>query len=326
MPVNGVHELRSEVGERVTGYLSAIEAGLCAVRPPLAKDVTAETASHLFDALSPDSTLAELEELIDELGPADEYAAAMCAEVRSGVPAAHVSAGALPDVGGPGSGTVFGIPYDVRMPTTERIRSRWWNPADPRLFMPRAWGAGWDLNFGALAVKTRLIRPDDEDEPFEHVPEVWLWVALSVPMLTCAAIAGLWALSASSLPSALPIHWGFSGTADRFAPATTALGMLLAIAVAPTLWAVASFATGRSKGARALVCSFAVMLTTLSAVIYGFTVTWPGSDGRPWLLAGLILAAVCAPFLMLVALARIDRRQAWRAALTPSDTTERNRR
>lgn len=325
MPVNGVADLKGDVSARVLEYLSAIEAGLCAVRQPMAADVTAETASYLFDSLSPDSTLADLEALIDELGPADEYAAAMCAEVRAGVPAPHAAAGALPDVGGPGSGTVFGIPYDVRMPTTERIRSRWWNPADPRVFMPRAWGAGWDLNFGALAVKTRLIRPDDQDEPFEDVPEVWLWVALAIPMLTCAALSGLWAISAASLPAELPVHWGISGKADDFAPANTALGMLLALALAPTIWAVASFVTGRSKAARALVCSFAVMLTTLSAVIYGLTVTWPESDGMPWLFPMLVFGSVCVPFLMLVVLARIDRRQAWRDALGPSDRTEGNR-
>lgn len=322
MPVNGVGELQRDVAARVTEYLSAIEAGLCAVAEPLVADVTAETASYLFDGLTPDSTLAELEALIDELGPADEYAAAMCAEVRAGATAPHRRSGALPDVGEPGSGTIFGVPYDVRMPTTERIRSRWWNPADPRIWMPRAWGAGWDVNFGALAVKTGLIRPDDQDEPFEHVPEVWLWIALAIPMLTCALLSGLWALNAAALPAQLPVHWDIKGTADRFAPAVNALGMLLAFAVAPTIWAMVSFLTGRSKGARAVVCAFAVLFTTLSATIFAVTLSWPRSDNVPWLLPLLILVSVSAPFLMLVVLARIDRQEAWRSALDSPVTTE----
>ena len=40
-----------------------------------------------------------------------------------------------------------GIPYDWRRPTVERVKSRMWNPQDPRLCTPRAWGWGWDLNF-----------------------------------------------------------------------------------------------------------------------------------------------------------------------------------
>ncbi|MQY29903.1 DUF5808 domain-containing protein [Nocardia aurantia] len=50
-------------------------------------------------------------------------------------------------------GTVLGIPYDWRVPTAARLRARWWNPDDKRLFTPRAFGWGYDLNFH------RLLRP-----------------------------------------------------------------------------------------------------------------------------------------------------------------------
>jgi hypothetical protein len=44
-------------------------------------------------------------------------------------------------------GTVGGIvPYDFRMPTIERARSRWWNPDEPRLFVPQVFGVGWTIN------------------------------------------------------------------------------------------------------------------------------------------------------------------------------------
>ena len=50
------------------------------------------------------------------------------------------------------NGEILGlIPYDFRPPTIERLRSRWWNPADPRLFTPRAFGVGWDVNFARVA-------------------------------------------------------------------------------------------------------------------------------------------------------------------------------
>ena len=71
----------------------------------------------------------------------------------------------------PGVGTFAGIPYDVRPPTVDRLKRAWWNPASDRLWSPRVFGAGWDLNAGALAVRLGLIEPDAEDEPFTHTPD-----------------------------------------------------------------------------------------------------------------------------------------------------------
>lgn len=54
-------------------------------------------------------------------------------------------------------GSVAGIvPYDFRMPTLERARSRWWNTDDDRLFVPQVFGVGWTVNLARLA---RLARP-----------------------------------------------------------------------------------------------------------------------------------------------------------------------
>jgi uncharacterized membrane protein len=48
------------------------------------------------------------------------------------------------------TGTILGIPYDWRRPTVARAKSRLWNPADSRLFVPRVFGMGWDINFARL--------------------------------------------------------------------------------------------------------------------------------------------------------------------------------
>ena len=54
-------------------------------------------------------------------------------------------------------GSVAGVvPYDFRMPTFERARSRWWNTDDDRLFVPQVFGVCWTINLGRLA---RLARP-----------------------------------------------------------------------------------------------------------------------------------------------------------------------
>ena len=48
-------------------------------------------------------------------------------------------------------GTVVGfVPYDFRLPTIERARSRWWNPGESRLFVPQVFGVGWTINVARL--------------------------------------------------------------------------------------------------------------------------------------------------------------------------------
>jgi hypothetical protein len=48
-------------------------------------------------------------------------------------------------------GTVAGfVPYDFRVPTIERARGRWWNPDEPRLFVPQVFGVGWTINLARL--------------------------------------------------------------------------------------------------------------------------------------------------------------------------------
>lgn len=48
------------------------------------------------------------------------------------------------------TGKFLGVPYDWRRPTAARVKSRWWNPQDPRLFTPKSFGWGYDINFARL--------------------------------------------------------------------------------------------------------------------------------------------------------------------------------
>ena len=48
------------------------------------------------------------------------------------------------------TGTFFRVPYDWRRPTAARVKSRWWNPADSRLFTPKSYGWGFDINLARL--------------------------------------------------------------------------------------------------------------------------------------------------------------------------------
>lgn len=47
------------------------------------------------------------------------------------------------------------VPYDFRVPTLERSRSRLWSPEDGRVLMPTVFGVGWTLNLGRLAALAR---------------------------------------------------------------------------------------------------------------------------------------------------------------------------
>jgi Family of unknown function (DUF5808) len=57
-----------------------------------------------------------------------------------------------------GTGRFLGIPYDWRRPTVERARSRWWNPDDHRIFTPKTYGWGYDVNLLEVARRLRLRR------------------------------------------------------------------------------------------------------------------------------------------------------------------------
>lgn len=48
-------------------------------------------------------------------------------------------------------GKFAGMPFDLRRPTLERAKSRLWNEKDGRLFTPKTFGWGWDINFYWLA-------------------------------------------------------------------------------------------------------------------------------------------------------------------------------
>jgi uncharacterized membrane protein len=48
------------------------------------------------------------------------------------------------------TGTILGLPYDWRRPTIARAKSRLWNPNEPRVFVPRVFGIGWDINFARV--------------------------------------------------------------------------------------------------------------------------------------------------------------------------------
>jgi hypothetical protein len=54
--------------------------------------------------------------------------------------------------------TFLGIPYDWRLPTWSRVKQRYWNPHDHRIFTPKVWGWGWAINCHEVARRLGLTR------------------------------------------------------------------------------------------------------------------------------------------------------------------------
>lgn len=308
MPVESLSSLRPEARALAEKYISDVDA---AMRPsdPDGADATAEDLrAHLCDVLGADSTAADVAALIDELGAPSSFAEY---DHESDDPDGDVKP----------AGRVLGIPYDYRL-TPAHLASRWWNPRDPRVLMPRVFGLGWDLNFGAVAVKLHLIEPDAEDEPFATVSDRAFLVALLVPVALTAFLIGTFLGTRLVLPASLPTHWNAAGTPDGYWTQGAAFGFLLAVAILPTAWALWSVATRRPPLSRGAVIGFASFTSALAAGIWVLTLATvlapPVSSAMPPL---AILPGLLVPLAVFVGLARAGRLAEQRRDLQP--TSER---
>lgn len=275
-------------------YLDRVRAALADASADEMADTLEDVTTHLLDMLGPDSTARDVVAACESLGDPQEYGPEPAPQ----------------PTGTRGAGSVLGVPYDVRVPTSERVAERWWNPRDPRLFVPRVFGVGWDLNFGALAVTLHLIDPDAEDEPFALVPMRDFLIALAVPVGLTMAMAASFAILRGSLPAQLPVHWNASGEVDRYGSQATAFGFLFLLAVIPAAWAVWSVMARRSPLARGAVIGFATFLSALAAGIWAMTLGSVRTGMAPWWLV-LVLIGVAGGLALgvLVFLARSGRAQ-----------------
>ena len=62
------------------------------------------------------------------------------------------------------AGHFYGVPYDFRMPTIQRVRDRWWNQDDPRLLTPHVFGVGWSINLYQLRERLMGFSPPRSDQ------------------------------------------------------------------------------------------------------------------------------------------------------------------
>lgn len=221
------------------------------------------------------------------------------------------------DEGPQPQGRVLGVPYDFRGATTQRLSERIWNPADPRIFMPRLFGVGWTVNFGALAVKLGLLRPDDAGEDaYERIPHAAVAGALTVPAVLAVGALALVAVSWASLPAEVPVHWGTTGAPDDWAPKPLAFGGLLALTVLPVAVTYTRILRrGATARTRVLSASALGLLAALGLGIVVLTIADAHGGASGLLVAPIILAAVALAFLLLYVPMRLGMRAEWRESL-----------
>lgn len=285
--------------ETIDSYIEAVRSELVGF-PPAARD---EELAELRSLLAEDAQRRGEAEAVRSLGDPKEYAVQLRASD-------HERDHSAPQ------GTLLGMPYDFRGASVERVGARIWNPADSRIFTPRLFGIGWTVNFGALAVRLGLIRPDDlGDESFERIPPVAVTVASAVPLVLALATAVLMAASWSRLPAEVPVHWGVSGAPDDFAPKALAFGGLFVLTVLPAL-VVAVRSAFKRPGARERVLSSAA-LALLATLGFGLTaLTVADADGGASGNLTLLVIAVgfALSFSLLYVPARLGLRAEWREA------------
>lgn len=130
---------------------------------------------------------------------------------------------------------VAGLPVEWR-PDRESVRLRMFNPEDSRLFVPRLFGAGWDVNLGAVAVRLGLLRPDDTLADLAGYVPQHTATALRVLPWIGAASAVATAARGWRAASRFPTNWDATFRPSSFGPPLLALGIPAVLAVGIALW------------------------------------------------------------------------------------------
>ena len=273
-----------------------------------------DVAAHLgsLPAAERRAALGDLRELLTEgvdpedLGPAEDYAAALGVRREQGTSETL--------------GHVLGLPVDVRGTTDPHVRSRVFDPSDPRMFVPRVLGAGWRLNYGALAVRLGLLRPDDyDDEVLAHIPPGVARLTRAMPWIMAAKTA-VWAAVAWRTGREVPSNWDLSGRVSGWSDRRAVLPALVAIAAGSAAWASLAAAPDDRLVRQALATSAGSTTTTI-ALLTAWTSKRP-DEPHP-AVAAAVLAPLATTAAMLICPVRAGLRALPPAATTPTTRTTR---
>lgn len=281
-------------------YFSRVHGALLVAATGECRESVEDLREHVLEELEGSAgTVADVTRILADLGT-PEALAAQCAAIADEEPAASDKRSLL-------SGRVLGIPYELRPPTAERVVLRWWDPLDRHVIVPRLFGIGWTVNFGALAVILGLVRPDDEDVPFGQVPARWLAASLVLPLLFAVGLAVLVALYQPGLPAQVATHYGPTGVPDGFSSKEVGLLLPAGMTVLGLALAASAWVRRRPPLSKVGAGALATMLAVVSLAIYAQSVaTAHGATGMTILLTG-VAGCFLLPFLLFVTLSRVGR-------------------
>lgn len=259
---------RPAAPDPLSDYVAQVRAHLGAAAPALAEDLTELDASlrETADSQGYQTALAAY-------GPAADYAAAL-----RGSRAADDQAdrpGERPPVR-----RVLGVPTALSPRGLVHRAARSFSPADP-LLVPRAYGIGWDVNLGALAVRAGLAHPDDLDDDLDLAPAQMTALSL-VPALLALGVA------------ATGTHWAPRGPRQGRAGRAPADGRGPAVALLPPALAAAALGAVDVLGGASLPqrLGHAVTSVLLTGVgVAGALQRRPGASSARLTQAGVVAAA-----------------------------------
>lgn len=318
MPGTGTYT-RLAANPLVEEYLSRFQKALGDVPDKERSEALLELRAHIEDALAalPTDDPRAVAAILADLGSPEEYANNLKQMTSANGESGRVETKA--------SGTFMGMPYDFGKPTAQKLAERLWNPSDPRIMMPKVFGAGWTINLGAVAVKLGLIRPDDEEEqPFSCVPDGAIRTAMIVPILLNALCVFATVKYFPLLPAELPIHFDILGNPNRFTSPLGAIAWLLApslvllMGLTPVI-----FSKRRSQMAKSLSVSVLVFMSTMCSAIYLGSLYYGLNSEMPFNPGAGVLASIAFLFLTLVSLSKIGLREEWRRSLKTEKPTGR---
>ena len=289
-------QLTPEASELIDTYFARVHGALLVTAADECEEAVEDLRAAVLDELEGGAgSAADVTRVLAELGP-PEVLAAQCSDAV---------AEPKPDSSGvrsPLSGRVLGVPYELRLPTGARVAASWWDPMNPHVIVPRVFGIGWTVNFGALAVLLGIVRPDDEDEPFASVPESGLAIALVLPLLVAAGLATLIVLYQGSLPAQVAIHYGVNG-ADRFASKGSALILPIGMTVLGLGFVTWMWVRRRAPLFRVAAGAAATALASISVTVYAEQVA--SARGASGILLPGLAVSLLLTFGLLVTLSRI---------------------
>lgn len=281
--------MSTTTSQYIDSYLNAVAGELyrsSSLPRQARKQVLAELRSSLIDA----SADLGVEAALAGFGTPHQCAARIVAE-------------ASPT---PVGNRLFGMPSNFDAAGMgERLKAEM-DPQGP-WFVPKAFGIGWDLNWGRLLRATRLVRPDDIDADVGRAIPTRAWRVASVAWaapLACSAAVWVGVLRTKS---SVPLHWTL-GPADRWGSPSEVLGGMVALGALAAAAGGASLVSKWPVQVRLAAVCLATFLADLAASIA--LMTWAAHASRGWWSFVALLISALESVLVAAWLVRSGRNRA----------------